>query len=276
VTRYIQDRTVIEDTESSIDLVARGWSLHNYPERMAFSATPPDFGALLIQRRRWANGGLIILPKLLRYLAGRILRVTAWIEAFVRVHYLVSIAAVNVGLLLVLAIPFTESVRAWWLPLTAVPYFLLYARDLRLSGYRRRDVFGVYALNLLLIPANMGGVLKSLQQARSGRRTPFGRTPKVDGRTAAGAPYVLAVYALLLEWLIAGSVDLWAGRHVHGVFAVLNAMVMGYALVSMIGLAASGEDIMAGIAPRLRALRLRVPDSLAPKAPVLTGEPTED
>ena len=63
--------TLIEDTESSVDLAARGWRLENYPERLAFSATPPDFGALLIQRRRWANGGLLILPKLLRYVAGR-------------------------------------------------------------------------------------------------------------------------------------------------------------------------------------------------------------
>jgi len=55
VTRYIQDRTVIEDTESSVDLVERGWRLYNYPERMAYSATPPDFGSLLIQRRRWVN-----------------------------------------------------------------------------------------------------------------------------------------------------------------------------------------------------------------------------
>ena len=31
VRQYIQDRTVIEDTESSIDLVRRGWTLHNYP-----------------------------------------------------------------------------------------------------------------------------------------------------------------------------------------------------------------------------------------------------
>ncbi|TMI05247.1 MAG: glycosyl transferase, partial [Betaproteobacteria bacterium] len=41
---YIQDRTVIEDTESSIDLINRGWQLYNYPERLAFSATPADFG----------------------------------------------------------------------------------------------------------------------------------------------------------------------------------------------------------------------------------------
>ena len=68
IRKFIQDHTVIEDTESSVDFVAGGWRLHNYPERLAYSATPPDFGALLIQRRRWANGGLLILPKLLRYL----------------------------------------------------------------------------------------------------------------------------------------------------------------------------------------------------------------
>src|SRR3954451_5141098 len=47
--RYIQDRTVIEDTESTIDLGVHGWTLYNYPERMAYSATPPDFGSLAIQ-----------------------------------------------------------------------------------------------------------------------------------------------------------------------------------------------------------------------------------
>lgn len=61
---YIQDRTVIEDTESSIDIGSAGWSLVNYPERLSYSATPPDFGSLVVQRRRWANGGLLILPKL--------------------------------------------------------------------------------------------------------------------------------------------------------------------------------------------------------------------
>src|SRR5690606_13699063 len=66
IRRYIKDRTVIEDTESSIDLRSRGWRLHNYAERLSYSATPPDFGALAVQRQRWANGGLVILPALLR------------------------------------------------------------------------------------------------------------------------------------------------------------------------------------------------------------------
>ena len=95
---FIQDRTVIEDTDSTVDLIERGWRLYNYPERLAYSATPPDFGALVIQRRRWANGGLIILPKLLRYLARRPLTGPGLAEAFLRVHYLGSITAVNLAL----------------------------------------------------------------------------------------------------------------------------------------------------------------------------------
>ena len=68
VKKYIRDRTLVEDTESTIDLVATGWKLYNYPDRLSYSATPPDFGALVIQRRRWSNGGLLLLPKLFRHL----------------------------------------------------------------------------------------------------------------------------------------------------------------------------------------------------------------
>src|SRR5690606_18184787 len=66
---YIQEKTVIEDTGATIDLIRRNWSVHNYPARLSFSATPADFGALVVQRRRWANGGLIILPSLLGHIA---------------------------------------------------------------------------------------------------------------------------------------------------------------------------------------------------------------
>src|SRR3569623_835092 len=62
VQRFIQDRTVIEDTESSGDLAVRGWRLYNYPERLAYCVTPPDFGTLIFHCRRWANGGLIFQP----------------------------------------------------------------------------------------------------------------------------------------------------------------------------------------------------------------------
>jgi cellulose synthase (UDP-forming) len=129
VRKFIQDRTVIEDTESSIDLVRRGWALHNHPERLAFSATPPDYGALIVQRRRWANGGLIILPKLLRHLVAGPWRIARLLEGFLRVHYLLSIAVTNIALDALFVFPFPDSVATAVLPLTSIAYFVLYGRD---------------------------------------------------------------------------------------------------------------------------------------------------
>ena len=246
VSVFIQDRTVIEDTESTVDLIERGWRLYNYPERLAYSATPPDFGALVIQRRRWANGGLIILPKLLCYLARRPLTARGLAEAFLRVHYLSSITAVNFGLLIILAVPFTESIRSFWLPLSALSYFLLYARDLSLTGYRAADVLRVYALNLVLIPVNLGGVLKSIQQAWTREKIPFGRTPKVDGRTAAAPLYLLAVYAILCHWLIQAGIDATAGLWFHALFAAANAGALFYGIAVFIGFRESLDDLRAG------------------------------
>ncbi|KAF0192227.1 MAG: glycosyltransferase [Gammaproteobacteria bacterium] len=260
IQRFIQDRTVIEDTESSVDLIARGWRLYNYPERLAYSATPPDFGSLLIQRRRWANGGLIILPKLLRFLAVKPQRKIA--EGFLRVHYLVSIAAVNIGLLAMLAFPFTDSVHSAWLPLTALPYFLLYGRDLLLSDYRGTDLLRVYALNLLLIPVNLGGVLKSVQQAFNKKKIPFGRTPKVQGRTATPVFYLLMIYVLLLYWLIGAGFDFATGYRAHGTFALVNAAFLAAAIVSFIGLRASREDIVADLRSRQRTATPVAPQAI--------------
>ncbi len=243
VQRFIQDRTVIEDTESSVDLVARGWRLYNYPERLAYSATPPDFGSLIIQRRRWANGGLIILPKLLTYLLkGPQGGIT---EGLLRTHYLISIAAVNIGLLLMLAFPFGESIQSMWLPLTALPYFLLYGRDLVLCGYRPADFFKVYALNLLLIPINIGGVLKSIQQGISGAKIPFGRTPKIQGRTAAAPLYIIAGYLLLVQWTVSAAFDVTEGHYGHAFFVTMNATFLLYAIRAFIGYRESWEDIRA-------------------------------
>ncbi|HEX2191902.1 MAG TPA: glycosyltransferase family 2 protein, partial [Acidimicrobiales bacterium] len=233
VRRYIQDRTVIEDTESSVDLVREGWQLVNYPERLSFSATPPDFGALLIQRRRWANGGLIILPKLLGYLARQPRRRMR--EGLMRFHYLTSITGANLGLLALLAIPFPTPPAAAWLPVSAFPYFALYARDLRQVGYRRMDAVRAYALNLALIPVNLGGVLKSVQQAWTRRRIPFHRTPKVEGRTPVPRLYLLAELALVAYCALWGTLDLVAGRWAHAGFQVFNVALLGYAIVRFIG-----------------------------------------
>lgn len=245
VARYVQDRTVIEDTESSIDLIAAGWRLHNYPDRLAVSATPADFGALVIQRRRWANGGLIILPKLLRYLVSRPRRLAKLAEGAVRFHYLSSIAGANIGLMILLSYPFEETLSSPWLPLTALPYFFLYARDLRHVGYRKRDVVAVYALNLALVPINLGGVAKSIQQAITRKKVPFARTPKVSGRTRVPAGYIAAELFILSYWTMGAAFDIAAGRWWHGAFGTANTVLLTYAVVFFIGFRQGGADLAA-------------------------------
>lgn len=243
VRRYIQDRTVIEDTESSVDLVARGWSLLNYPQRLAYSATPPDFGCLLIQRRRWANGGLIIFPKLVRYLFSRPRTASKISEGLVRSHYLTSITAVNIGLLLLFTYSFKDSMNSPWLPLTAVPYFYLYGRDLVSLKYRWSDLLRVYALNLMLIPVNLGGVFKSISQGISGHQIPFGRTPKVDGRTSVPGVYALAVLALAAWCVGATIIDTYYEHWGHALFSALNGSFLIYAITKFIGWRECFEDI---------------------------------
>lgn len=242
---FIQDRTVIEDTESSVDMVAKGWKLFNYPERLSYSATPQDFGSLLIQRRRWANGGLIILPKLIRHLAWPL----DWKkipEGFMRVHYLISIAAVNLGLPIMLFCSFRENINNFWLPLTALPYYFFYCRDLLQAGYRMSDLFRVYALNLMLIPINLGGVLKSIQQGISKKKIPFKRTPKIAGRTLAPGEYILAEYFIMIYLFIGFWVDATSGRLAHSFFSLINFGIFFYAIAVFIGFKASWNDLRGG------------------------------
>lgn len=243
---FIQDRTVIEDTESSVDLVACGWQLYNYPERLAYSATPPDFGSLLIQRRRWANGGLIILPKLIGYLFSKPRNWAKAKEGFFRIHYLASIAMVNTGLLIVFMHSFENCIEGIWLPLTALPYFVLYARDLRYNGYSVKDLVSVYALNLLLIPVNMGGVLKSIHQGIAGHKIPFGRTPKISGRTGIPSLYCAAEIAILALCVFAFALDLWYGRWSHATFTFINGAMFVYGLFYLIGMKEMLHDLFGG------------------------------
>ena len=243
VPKYIQDRTVIEDTESSIDLVARGWALHNEPIRLAYSATPPDFGALLIQRRRWANGGLLILPKLLRHALSRNSSRFGIMEMLVRIQYLVSPALASTGLLLLLMLPVSQSYLNPWLAAAGVPYFALYWRDTFLSGYRRSDILRVYAFNWLLVPINLAGVGKSIQQGITRQKIPFGRTPKVTGRTAAPSWAIISLWLLLLYTIAGAAFNAVQGNWLVFAFSASTVLALGYALVTFIGVRESLEDI---------------------------------
>lgn len=256
IKKYIQDRTVIEDTESTVDLIDKGWILYNYPERLAYSATPPDFGSLLIQRRRWANGGLIILPKLLRYLFLKPDKRKKLPEGLMRFHYLVSTFVVNFGLLVFLALPMKTSIPSLWLPLTALPYYFLYGRDLKRIGYKGSDLLRVYAFNLMLIPINLGGALKSLQQAVTGKKIPFGRTPKVGERTSAPFLYILLEYSLLFYCVFGLLIDLSRQHWTQAIISAINVVFFTYIITKYVGVKESLVDISNEIKARLHFLEV--------------------
>ncbi len=234
IPKYIQDRTHIEDTESSIDLVERGWTLYNYPARLAYSATPPDFGSFLIQRRRWANGGLIIAPKVLRILASRSPRTSRLLQVWIRLSYLIGLALGSVAMLASLIYPFDDARLGIVLTLAGITYVTAYIWDLQRQGYSFKDFFHVYSLNLLLIPINLAGVIKSLYQAISGRKTPFERTPKIDGRTAVPRSFILLEYAILglcLTALLTAIVD---HRWVQAIWTSANSIAMINGLLHLV------------------------------------------
>lgn len=238
VRRYISDRTVIEDTESTIDLRKHGWRLYNYPERLSYSATPPDFGSLVIQRRRWANGGLVILPKLLRNgIRGRKgARRLRGAELFLRTSYLASISWATLSLLLLLFYPFDSHLLSRFAVLTAAPYWIMMASDLKRTGYRRRDIFQIYGFNLLLLPVNLSGTLHSIVQVIGGQQTAFARTPKIENRTVAPLLYVI-VPLILIAWSAWTLLqDLATESYIHGAFAAANLLTVAYACLVFMGI----------------------------------------
>ncbi|MCS5717182.1 glycosyltransferase family 2 protein [Herbiconiux sp. CPCC 205763] len=249
VRRYVQDRTVIEDTESSVDLGLHGWTLVNYPERLSYSATPPDFGSLIVQRRRWANGGLLILPKFWRQIrarqrAGHPVGIA---EILLRVNYMASITWASFGLVFLLAYPYDSRLLSPVVLIAALPYFIAMGSDLRYSGYTFTDIFRIYGFNLILLPVNLAGVFKSLEQAISSKKIPFARTPKVRNRTAAPLLYVVAPYAIVVFSVLTFWRDFGAQNWGNAAFAALNASLASWAILANIGIGPSLVDVWLGL-----------------------------
>jgi cellulose synthase/poly-beta-1,6-N-acetylglucosamine synthase-like glycosyltransferase len=199
---FIEDRVLIEDAAGTIDLLKRGWRVYHHPGRLSYSATPADFGALLIQRRRWANGGLLILPNLLGYVFRRPWSLRRFGKGLLRAPNLTSSATSGIGLPILLLFPFDERLVPPWMALAGIPYFLLLGLNLSLAGYKWADLPRVYALNVLLIPVNLAGTLQSLYQAINGRSIPFKRTPKLPERTPIPAIYVTLIFGLCMYALV--------------------------------------------------------------------------
>lgn len=242
---YIQDRTVIEDTESTIDLVKKGWLLYNYPARMTFSATPADFGSLLIQRRRWANGGLIILPKLIRYAMQAPKNLKLLKELFMRFNYLAMTTLSMAVMYLFAFYSFSPRLSTPLLIYANIPLLLLYARDLKVCGYRYTDVFRVMAMNIMLLPIITAGVLKQLQQILTGQKVPFARTPKVKDRTGAPAFYYLMEIAMIAYCVYMAVTHFIEEEWSPVIYSSINLIFLLYALVFYIGIRAMSQDLWA-------------------------------
>ena len=254
---YIQERTVIEDTGSTVDLIQKGWVLHNYPERLAYSATPADYGSLIIQRRRWSNGGLIILADLLRYCVAPGKFRASVTEAFLRIHYLVSPTIGNVSMLILLLYPFDLAFMLLWLPLLSTPYYVLYGRDLVRVGYRWSDLARVYSLNLLLLPVCLAGVALSIRQLWTGEKASFGRTPKIESRTAIPPIYFGFNALMFLLMLTSIGYAAWTENWGRMAFPSFNALFYAYGLSRMIGLKEGWNDFLLTV--RKRPLEIPAP-----------------
>ena len=263
---YVRDRTLNEDTDTTVDLIRRGWTVQNYPDRLAYSATPPDFGSLLIQRRRWATGGLIILPKLARYVVVRPSFRRVW-EGLIRAQYILSAPLGSIGALVLALYPFMPR-TAWsdWAALAFLAYLVAYARDLVHNGNRGSDLFRAMSLNAMLLPVNLAGAVNSIRQLCTGRKIPFQRTPKVDGRTAATPLHVAVQLALFLLACSEAPLRLVAGEWLAGLLFLTWAVALGYALHAFIGWRAALEDLFAGVEPRRLLLSRAILDgSFAPQ-----------
>jgi cellulose synthase (UDP-forming) len=253
IIRFIQDRTVIEDTESSIDLGVHGWTLMNYPERMSYSSTPPDFGSLCVQRQRWADGGLLILPKLWRHSRERRRRGerTRMGELCLRINYMGSICWSSFSLVILLVYPYDSRLLSPLVFLAALPYFLALAGDLRRCGYKRLDVLRIYGFNLVLLPVNLAGVFNSLRQGITGKKIPFARTPKVRNRTSAAVTFVVTPYLLVALAAFTLWRDVVSAHWENAVFAGTNSLLAFYAIVAYVGLRNSVVDVVMNMVNRL-------------------------
>jgi hypothetical protein len=96
----------------------------------------------------------------------------------------------------------------------------------------------------MLIPINLGGVFKSLHQALTGQKIPFGRTPKVIGRTVAPAFYVGTEFAILLLSIASSIGNAIFGRWLYAAFAFTNSIFFLYIVNNYVGLNEGREDLL--------------------------------
>jgi cellulose synthase/poly-beta-1,6-N-acetylglucosamine synthase-like glycosyltransferase len=240
---FIQDDTVIEDTGSTIDLLHAGWDVYNHPQALAYSATPSDFGALSIQRRRWSNGGLIIAPRFYAHVLKNSGRMKRLGEVLLRSNYLLSTIVGNLCVLVMMALIDGSAMVLMMTMAAMLPYFLLYWLDLRRLGYRTTDLLGVCALNLFLMPVCLSGVLDSLKQVLFRKRGRFVRTPKIGSRTVVKPAYILFNLSMAALMVCYAGEALIKGKFAGMLVPLANLVLYVYGFAFFIGFRATVGDL---------------------------------
>jgi hypothetical protein len=184
-----------------------------------------------------------------------------------------SIAWASFGLIFLLAYPYEGRLLSPLVLLAALPYFLAMASDLKYCGYKRSDVFRIYGFNLILLPVNLAGVLKSIQQALSGKKIPFARTPKVKNRTVSPMLYVVMPLLIVAFSLFTMWRDATAGNWANAAFAGFNAFVATWATMAYIGIWNTITDTWRGLTDWMY---VEVAPKTVPRAVADNKEPSFD
>jgi hypothetical protein len=90
----------------------------------------------------------------------------------------------------------------------------------------------------------------------TGTKAAFGRTPKVRGRTVVPAVYLVAVFAILTEWMFGIARDVVVGRPVHALLTAMNVGFLAYGIMVYIGVRNAAHDLTASIPISLRWQRV--------------------
>jgi hypothetical protein len=98
-----------------------------------------------------------------------------------------------------------------------------------------------------MLPVNLAGVMKSVEQALTGKKIPFARTPKVKNRTPSSliyivGPLLIVGFSLFTVWRNV-QIPNWG----NAAFAAFNAVASIWAIIAYIGIGNVFADIWLGV-----------------------------
>src|SRR5690606_4505061 len=101
--------------------------------------------------------------------------------------------------------------------------------------------------NLVLLPVNLAGVLKSIEQSITSKKIPFARTPKIKNRTASPSLYVITPFIIVAFSALTLWRDFSAGNWGNAAFAAFNGILASWAIIANIGVWNSIVDVYVNV-----------------------------